>query len=198
MAPPSLNGGYILRKTETPFDEYSQSLASKLRWNKSSFCPSKTVVTVNGRNTIVARAFRRSLLVILVLAMCLLVAFIAVFVPSYPLGHSDKSQAARYVIGWFTKGTPIPGVKDQYPDLPLVADVNQILVVCDFLPEDEVLFLDRRVKRVSESQYKEIFAKERYNGKSYLIIVVREDATRRSLFDATSMLGSHGYLLLSL
>ncbi len=138
-----------------------------------------------------AKTSRRSLLLTLALAMCLIVGFIAVLVPSYSLRRSDKSQAARYVIGWFTKGTPIPGVKDQYPDLPLVADVNQILVVCDFLPEDEVLFLDPRIKRVSTSRYKEVFEKEGYKGNSYLIIIVQEDATLRLSLDARSMLGSN-------
>ena len=121
----------------------------------------------------------------------------SLWLPIFPLRVTDKEGCARMIVAWVLSDVGISGVTESYPDSELVASKEQVFLVCDFLPIDSNLSLDRRVHRITDSDVKSLYDEFGFARGDYLIIRLQDEGRWRVRIEVSNWLGGqagHGYL----
>ena len=110
-----------------------------------------------------------------------------------PQSISIEEQCAKYDNAISLKGASPTG------DSELVASKERIFLICDFVPPEFPLILDKRVHRVTESEVNAFYREFGFGECDYLTIRLQEECKSRLRIAVSNWLGGlagHGYLFI--
>jgi hypothetical protein len=134
-----------------------------------------------------AKRRRRRIVALAVVVLVLQVVAAFLLLRSYRLRETDQHEVARVLVAWIVEDERLPGFGEHYPDAQHMPGQIRFFVICDFLPEDESISSDPKVRRIAESEYKAIFKQYGYGNTDYLAIELKEVTEDSCTFELSNM-----------